>query len=426
MLNSKQRENVIIVGAGISGLSAARLLQEHYSVTLLEKAKEPGGLIKCREVDGNLFHLVGGHVFNSKNQQVLEWFWQFFDKEREFRKAIRNAQIWLDKAYVGYPIENYLYQLPDHLVKLIITELLELQKISTPDQKARDFDDFLRKSFGQTLYKLYFGPYNRKIWNRDLCGIPLEWLAEKLPMPDIKQILLSNIYRQPENQMVHANFFYPAKGGSQFIINRLAEGLNIKTDTEIKTIATGTDNIILNDGAFTANILVYCGDIRKLGTILIHKDEELSVLLSSVSHLQTNGTTTALCYTDETEISWLYLPEDKYKAHRIIYTGNFSPENNRTGKRKTCVVEFSGLHEKEVVLKELKYLPGNLEFISLNQEPDSYLIHEPGTLDIMQKLQKKLAIYNIHLLGRFAEWRYYNMDKCIESAMHLTNKIVNG
>jgi UDP-galactopyranose mutase len=47
-------------------------------------------------VNGNLFHLVGGHVFNSKNETVLEWFWRFFDKDKEFVKASRNAKIFLN------------------------------------------------------------------------------------------------------------------------------------------------------------------------------------------------------------------------------------------------------------------------------------------------------------------------------------------
>ena len=40
-----------------------------------------GGLIKCERVNDCLFHKVGGHVFNARNQKVLDWFWSRFDKE---------------------------------------------------------------------------------------------------------------------------------------------------------------------------------------------------------------------------------------------------------------------------------------------------------------------------------------------------------
>lgn len=421
------KKDIVIVGAGISGLSAAQLLQPHCNVVLLEKNRKPGGLIKCDIIDGNLFHLVGGHVFNSKNQQVHEWFWQFFDKEKEFRKAIRNAKIYIDGRYIGYPIENHLYQLADeHIIKSVLTDLLQLSKPGNSESLPENFESFLKEKFGDTLYDLYFGRYNKKIWNRDLSRIPLGWLDEKLPMPSIEQILFSNIRKQQEETMVHATFFYPAAGGSQFIIDRLSSGLDIRVDYEVKNVGFENKKIIINDGEYTADALIYSGDIRKMGN-MIHQsaDTELPQLLSGVADLPTNGTTNALCYTDDTDISWLYLPEEQYKAHRIIYTGNFSPNNNNGKTRKTCVVEFSGYHSKETVLKELPRLPGNLELIAQNFEPNSYIIHEMDTADKMRKVQEKLLLYNVHLLGRFAEWKYYNMDKCIESAIELTNKLLH-
>lgn len=425
MAGKNQKKDIIIVGAGISGLSAAQLLRPHYNVILLEKEKKAGGLIKCDTVAGNLFHLVGGHVFNSKNQQVHEWFWQFFDREKEFRKAVRNAKIYLNGSYIGYPIENHLYQITDeHLLTAILTDLLRLAKTKDDEALPTNFDAFLKNKFGDTLYDLYFGRYNKKIWNRDLSQIPLEWLDEKLPMPNIEQILFSNIRKRQEETMVHATFYYPVKDGSQFIIERLSTNLDIKLGCEVKKIAFENNKVSVNDGAYIADELVYCGDIRKLCNILVQTEISLEELLSEVADLPTNGTTNALCYTDDTDISWLYLPEQEYKAHRIIYTGNFSPFNNRADYRKTCVVEFSGCHSQKSVLEELGKLPGNLSFISLNYEPNSYIIHLMDTGDKMKKIKERLEMYNIHLLGRFAEWKYYNMDKCIESAIALTNRLL--
>src|SRR6187402_1562460 len=118
------KEKVVIVGSGISGLSIARMLQETHDVQVLEKTDEIGGLIKCKRVNGNLFHLVGGHVFNSRNQAVLDWFWHFFDKDQEFVKATRNARILLEDNYIGYPIENYIYQLSSDKINRITGDLL--------------------------------------------------------------------------------------------------------------------------------------------------------------------------------------------------------------------------------------------------------------------------------------------------------------
>ena len=62
-----------ILGAGISGLSAARLLKEKgVDVTVYEKETTVGGLARTRFTDGYLYDPYGGHIFNSKHPIVKE------------------------------------------------------------------------------------------------------------------------------------------------------------------------------------------------------------------------------------------------------------------------------------------------------------------------------------------------------------------
>ena len=86
-------KSVAVVGGGISGLSIAKMLGTNYQVSIFEKENEVGGLLKCQKVDGHLFHKVGGQIFNSKNQEVLNWFWSFFNKDLEFIKADRKSVV---------------------------------------------------------------------------------------------------------------------------------------------------------------------------------------------------------------------------------------------------------------------------------------------------------------------------------------------
>jgi protoporphyrinogen oxidase len=416
------KKQVIVIGAGISGLSISRMLSEKYQVQVLEKSERIGGLIKCDRIDGNLFHRVGGHVFNSKNQDILNWFWKHFDRDNEFLKAVRNAKILMNDELVGYPIENYLYQLPEKFIQAITAELIDiLKKGNNEEETYNNFKDFLLAKFGKTLYYLYFHPYNRKIWNTDISKVPLEWLDGKLPMPKIEEVILSNILRKEERGMVHSTFYYPKRDGSQFIINRLAESLDITSSYDVTCISTVDNKISINNNNLESDVLVYCGDVRKLTSIINIDDTDLKDALSDVTHLPSNGTSNVLCETDPNDISWLYLPEDKFKAHRIIYTGNFSETNNEGTDRKTCVVEFSGNHGEAEMIKELALLPGNLKPLAFNYEPNSYIIQHPDTRSKIGTLKKLLKKYNIYLLGRFAEWEYYNMDKAIESAMELSS-----
>ncbi len=420
-------KQAIVIGSGISGLSMASMLADRYEVEILERSDKAGGLIKCDRIDGNLFHKVGGHVFNSKDQTVLDWFWQHFNRDEEFLKATRNAKILLNGKLIGYPLENYLHQLPENETRAIVEELIAmLVQEKNKDVSYDNFKDFLIGNFGENLYRLYFGPYNSKIWNTDISKVPLEWLDGKLPMPQIKEVIISNIIKKEESTMVHASFYYPKRDGSQFIVNRLAEGQNIHLFFNVADISVESDGrLSVNDGSILTDLIVYCGDVRQLHQIIQIDDNELKTALEAVTDLPSNGTSNVLCETDENDISWLYLPEEKFKAHRIIYTGNFSDTNNEGTNRKTCVVEFSGKQDRETMLEELKNLPGNLRPLAFNYEPNSYIIQHKGTRNKIAGLKTHLAKYNVYLLGRFAEWEYYNMDKAIESAMDLNRKLAS-
>ena len=417
-------KKVIVVGSGISGLSISRMLNESYDLEVWEKSEKIGGMIKCERIDGVLFHQVGGHVFNSRNNAVLDWFWNHFDRDLEFIKTNRNAKILFGVNIIGYPIENYLFQLSESQLRPIVNELMDLLKNEQSNvSDFANFKDFLIGNFGVNLYKLYFEPYNTKLWNTDLSKVPLEWLDGKLPMPKIREVILSNILKKEESLMVHSTFYYPKSDGSQFIVDRLSQNLSIKTSNGLKKIEIGSNNNLRLNHEHETDILIYCGDVRHLSSIIDIDDNELEQALKFVRDLPSNGTSNVLCETDDNDISWLYLPEDKFKAHRIIYTGNFSPTNNGLSKRKTCVVEFSGKHDHSEMINELSNLPGNLKPISFNYEPNSYIIHQPETRGKINLIKQLLEKYQIYLLGRFAEWEYYNMDKCIESAMNLVNQI---
>lgn len=409
---------IAVIGSGISGLSIANILKEKYQVIVFEKGAKTGGLIKCERINDCLFHKVGGHVFNSRNEKILNWFWSYFDRDTEFVKAKRNAKIFFKNNIIGYPIENYIYLFDKVLIKKIISELLELHK---GDQKSPfeydNFESFLKGNFGETLYEIYFQPYNQKIWNTDLRIVAMEWLDGKLPMPNLSEILLSNIVGEEEGEMVHSTFYYPKEEGSQFIINRLKKNINIINNAPIDYIERRGNKLFLQGHEFDK--IIYCGDIRKIPEYC--KDIMLTdgIDVKYIEALRSNGTSNLFCETDDNDISWLYIPEAFTKAHRIIYTGNFSDTNNRGSSRKTCVVEFSGEVSYEEMVEEIKKLPGNLSALDYNYEPNSYVIQDNRTRTEINAARQALKSHNIYLLGRFAEWEYYNMDKAMEAAFNL-------
>ena len=89
----------------------------------------------------NLFHRVGGHVFNTNIDEVLNWFWLKFNKQKEFKKAKRNAVIFMNKRFINYPIELNLNQLDQSISFKIINELIEL---TNKNNNSKTFYQFLK------------------------------------------------------------------------------------------------------------------------------------------------------------------------------------------------------------------------------------------------------------------------------------------
>ena len=416
------KKTFAVVGSGISGLACANILRENNFISrVFEGRKITGGLISCTKENGNLFHRVGGHVFNSKNEEVSKWFWQKFDKKNEFLKAKRNAAIYINKDFINYPIELHLNQLEASKAYSVVNELIDLS-YKKKEVIHSSFEEFLNNNFGKTLCEIYFKKYNKKIWNRDLSKIPMDWLEGKLPIIDPKEILFRNIFSSVEDNMVHSTFYYPKIEGSQFIVERLSEGLNVYKEL-IENINIKNDKIYLNQGKENFDSIIYTGDIRNLSGILeknIIKELEIENILDQISFLDSNSTSVALCECDANPYSWVYLPDENLKPHRIIMTGNFSENNNSNYLKKgriSCTVECSGEVKLSDLKDEISKVPFNLKFIAYNFSKNSYIIHNKNTRFLIHELKKKLVKKNIFLCGRFAEWEYFNMDVAIESAM---------
>lgn len=417
-----QPSSIAIVGAGISGLSIARMLKEReVPAVLFESADKIGGLVRCDRIDGKLFHRVGGHVFNTKDPHIRDWFWRQFDRDKEFVATKRKAKILLNGREIGYPIENSLHQLPPEIIGGILDDLLVRAGTTRHWADYANFKEFLLGNFGPTLYELYFRPYNEKIWRTDLASIPLAWLEGKLPMPNLRQTLIDAISRKEESEMVHSTFFYARNGGSQFIADRLGGGLPIRLQTPVTQLEPNGLGVNVNDEFFDQ--VVWTGDIRKLASTVVGLPESELSVLKAVTSLPSNGTSNLFCECDVTDTSWLYLPDASYRAHRIIYTGAFAPSNNGASNRMTCVVEFSGHVERAEMEAVVVKLPGNLRALSHNHEANSYILHDAATVELVESARSILARYRINILGRFGEWKYYNMDKAMEAAEALRSKL---
>ena len=380
---------IAVIGAGISGLTTAQLLQEkRHHVIVFEQESTPGGLIRCQRINGSLFHLCGGHVFNSKRQDVLDWFWKQFDMQTEFVSAKRHSVIELGEQMIPYPIENNVWRLDEGIQAQFYSDLQEMDQ-------------------------LYFRPYNEKIWRRDLSKVPLSWLEGKLPMPTIQEMRFNNANRVEEKQFVHSSFYYEKCGGSQFLANRLSEGIDIRYNTFISALSYQSGQWYIDNEAF--DTIIFCGNVKQLPALLGNTIQDFK---SPIEGLESHGTTSVFCEIDANPYSWVYLPTPAHSAHRIICTGNFSLTNNAESKT-TATIEFTDEISPEQILRQLPLLPFRPKYIAHHYSPYTYPIQSASTRDMIQKLKRHLSPMHFYFTGRFADWEYYNMDIAMGAAMDL-------
>lgn len=412
--------NIAVLGAGVSGLTAARLLKDKgVNVTVYEKCDQIGGLAKSRFKDGYLYDPHGGHIFNSKHKEVVDWVFSILPKEN-WQFTVRNAKIYFSGQYISYPFELSLSELNiDDAVECVNDFILSKQG-AEPD----NFRDWLIWNFGEAIANYYMLPYNEKIWAYPLEKMETQWMQGKMPLPTKKEMIRSVLLKNPsERKMPHSTFYYPIDGGIQTMINAIAEGLDIKYASPVNKIEKSDESWIINGE---------CSYDRIISTIplpIISKCMNLPDKIDqAISGLKYNSLNTVLFNCPPTDITWLYIPSHDYASHRIGYQSALTPN--------ACPKSGEGCGALEIIGKKIeidssfmknKILPKEIEITSvLDSEftEYAYVIHDLNYRYNTSQIKNYFdSVDNFSLLGRWATWNYKNMDLCMYDAFKLVESI---
>src|ERR1022692_3873786 len=141
-----------ILGAGLSGISLAYILQENEKIDridLLEKADNPGGLCRSHPFAG-IGCDVGPHIMFSKNAGVLDLMVQLLGDN--VHKLRRSNRIFHDGRFIKYPFENELSALSAPERDYCLNSFLNNPYAPYPPQSMLQF--FLA-TFGEGITNLY-------------------------------------------------------------------------------------------------------------------------------------------------------------------------------------------------------------------------------------------------------------------------------
>ncbi len=412
---------IAVLGAGISGLSAANMLRANgHDVTVYEKESAVGGLARSRFKDGILYDPYGGHIFNSKKPEVVDWVFSVMPKDK-WQYTARNAKIYFNGKYVSYPFELSLCELDTDDAVECVHDFILAQNGEEPD----NFKDWLIWNFGRAICDYYMIPYNEKIWAYPLDQMETKWMQGKMPLPSKKEIIKSMLLKDPtERKMPHSTFYYPIDGGIQSFMDAVAEGLDIHTDTPVTSIRRTDNKWCINDEEVYDHIISTI-PLPVIAEVMKDLPENIR---DNIRDLKFNSLTTVLFECPVTDITWLYIPSHQYRSHRVGYQSALTPHANMKTGRGAAALEIigdrfdvTGLDKAHDVLPEEL---GYEETLDYEFTKYAYVIHDLNYRKNITAIKEHFgAVEGFDLLGRWGTWNYNNMDLCIRDAMELTGRL---
>lgn len=402
---------ICIIGAGITGLTAGKLLSESHDVTIYEKEQNIGGIARTKSLDGITYHTVGGHCLNSKNKAVMDLIFDEVLPKEKWHHVKRDAKINFHNHFVSYPIEFSIKEIVKFDEDLAFNITRDF--ISSEDKDADNLADWFKEKFGETLAREYFIPYNRKIWQMEPSEMSHLWIDGKLPMPNKKDFFKALI-DDNEDTMPHSTFFYPNSNNQNTFIEALGEGSNIVTNFKVTSINKVEGKWIIND-KYEYDLVINTMPLNVLPLVVKDTPDEI---INEAKKLKYNKVTNVLWKTKPQEYTWSYYPSSETIFHRHIHIGNFfDPKTNYT------ITEAMGEHSYDEMIEYGKKFDYLIEPLDYNLSDYAYVVYDQNYSYATNKIKKYLDNMGIYTVGRFGEWEYYNMDICMESVFKLVAKI---
>ena len=232
---NRSGKKVLILGAGVTGLSAAwRLSEAGYEVEVIEATQHSGGIARSQIDDGFVldFGIHGLYSARPETKAIVQEMHEHFSKD--FIEISKKTAIFFRQKYMRYPfgMREIFLSVPwitslNCQLKFCIARFnkhFARNGASLPSDQV-SYLQWVKERFGRPLYDLYFGPYTEKVWGLPGEKLASSWLArriEELSFSSIikrlwKQLIKSQDLKKEMQSLQPARFLYPPKGSNQFI-----------------------------------------------------------------------------------------------------------------------------------------------------------------------------------------------------------------
>lgn len=368
----------LIIGAGISGATAGRILAEHgFQVTIIEKRDHIGGNIYDYYEEGVLIHKYGPHLFHTKLEHVASFVKKFSDFFPYEHRVLGEIEETLVPVPFNFKSIDLLFskEKAAHLKEVLKNAYQEGQDV--PIMELRKHHDPEVRKLAEYVFRNVFYGYTKKQWGK----APEEMDPSVMARVPVR-MSYDDRYFTDEFQMM------PSDGYTEMVKRMLGHpGICIRLGCDIFDYMQLKDGKIFFNGEVFSGPVVYTGCIEDL---LGHKYGRLPYR--------------SLHFSLEKHNIAQFQP-----AVQINYPNRYS---------YTRISEFKLVQRKPVPDKTVV----SYEYPKPCGEGDipCYPMASKESGELYQRYRTQLqAFQNLHLLGRLAEYRYYNMDLTIDRAMKM-------
>lgn len=427
----------LILGGGASGLATAILLPKS---RIIESGSKIGGLSNSKSMEGFTFD-QGPHIMFSRDKEVLGVMVDSLNGNVHTCK--RNNVVMINGSVLRYPIENDLFSLPEDIRISAVKDFLAL-RITPSKLEPKNLEEWFLQNFGETLTRIYFKPYNEKIWNLPFSKISMTW-ADRIPSPPWEDVLKGAMGVRTEGYVHQLHYHYPKSGGYEALMKAWAGRIasnRIRLNSEIQKIErTSPSHFQISVNGVQEEFI---GDIIStipLKTLIDVYAGTPDWVRAKVDSLPVNPLITVNLgfeKKDENLFTAVYIPDSEFLVNRISYPGVFSPNNVPSVNHQLIQAEITvtesgaawfmtdielidhvidGLKERDL-LSELDFPI----FQYVERIKDAYVVYPTDFEDRRQSVIEYFKTQDIYLNGRFGSHNYLNVDGILIQSIELSKQ----
>lgn len=450
-----QKKEIVILGGGLTGLSAGYLLaRAGFRVGVFERDSVVGGLSKTVVQNGFRFDL-GGHRFFTKDKTLDSFVRNLM--EGELVTVSRKSKIYMRNRYFDYPLKplNALFGfgLPTTM-KILGDYGIEKVKGIMREERSISLEDWVVKNFGRKMFDIYFKEYSEKVWGIECSRISAEWVATRISGLSLGRAIKNALFSLNGKDLptLVDRFLYPQLGIGR-ISERLKEDIernnNVYTDADVehihhsgftvKSVAVKINNHLdlIQGEEFISSIPI----TRLVAKLRPPPPEDILKAAAKLRFRDLIVVAIMINRERVTDQTWIYVPEQGIPFGRIHEPTNWSEKMAPAGKTLLVAEFFSFAGDTlwnetderlaEVTVENLAHLGfiKKHEVIgsSVVRVPKAYPLFEVGYKELCDTLYGYLSKFeNLHSAGRSGVFRYYNMDHAIESGITTAKKIIEN